>query len=123
MSILRAGMISLIYERMMALPLGNVSESGAMSIMGSDVETLAESFHLLIADAWAEVLQLGIATWLLARQLGPACVAPIIIAVGMLAWCLSLIFHTLIVCISIHVYLASYWKLCHKSPEAMAGEH
>lgn len=82
MAMLRGGMISMIYEKMMALPLGNVSESGAMSIMGSDVETLAESFHLLVCNTWANALQLGIAIYLLANQLGAVCVAPLIVAVS-----------------------------------------
>lgn len=80
---LRGGMTALIYRKMMGLPMGNVSESGAMSLMGSDVETLAESFHMTICDTWANFIQLGLATWLLALQLGAVSVAPIIVAIGM----------------------------------------
>jgi len=82
MAMLRGGLISMIYGKMMALPLGNASESGAMSIMGSDVETLAESFHLLVCNTWANALQLAIGIYLLASQLGAICVAPLIVAVG-----------------------------------------
>ncbi len=41
-------MISIIYNKMMVLFLGNIGESAAMSILGSDVETLVESFHMAI---------------------------------------------------------------------------
>ncbi len=84
MVMIRGGMTSLIYGKMMSLPFGNVSESGAMSIMGSDVETLVETFHMLICETWASVIQLVLATWLLAEQLGAVCVASIIVAVGKL---------------------------------------
>jgi ATP-binding cassette, subfamily C (CFTR/MRP), member 1 len=82
MAMLRGGMISMIYDKMMALPIGNANESSAMSIMGSDVETLAESFFMLICDTWANCIQVSIAIWLLASQLGVVCVAPIIVAVS-----------------------------------------
>ena len=76
--------MSLIYYKMVSLPFGDVNESSAMSIMGADVETLAETLHLLICSAWADMIQLGLAIWLLANQLGAVCVAPIIIAVSKL---------------------------------------
>ena len=79
---LRGGMISLIYKKMLTLPLSNINESGAMSIVSSDVETLAETFHLLMCDIWAHALQFVIATWLLAKQVGAVCVAPIIVSFG-----------------------------------------
>jgi ATP-binding cassette, subfamily C (CFTR/MRP), member 1 len=84
MTMLRGGMMSLIYEKMMALPLGGINESSAMSIMGADVEIIAETLHLWICDAWANVIQLGLAVWLLANQLGAVCIAPIIIAASKL---------------------------------------
>jgi len=82
MAMLRGGMISMIYDKMMTLPVGNSNESGAMSIMGSDVESLAESFFMLICDTWANCIQVAIAVSLLASQLGAVCVAPIIVAVS-----------------------------------------
>jgi ATP-binding cassette, subfamily C (CFTR/MRP), member 1 len=82
MTMLRGGMISMIYDKMMELPVGNVNESGAMSVMGSDVETLADSFFMLICNTWANCIQVAIAISLLANQLGAVCVAPIIVAVG-----------------------------------------
>lgn len=72
----------MIYDKMMALPVDNVNESSAMSIMGSDVESLAESFFMAICDTWANFLQVAIAICLLARQLGAVCVAPIIVAIS-----------------------------------------
>lgn len=78
---LRGGLIAVIYQKMMALPLSHKSD--AMSLMGSDVDALAEYFHGTICDTWADALQLGLATWLLSIQIGAICVAPTIIAISM----------------------------------------
>jgi ATP-binding cassette, subfamily C (CFTR/MRP), member 1 len=82
MAVLRGGMIAIVYQKMMILPLGNVNQSSAMSIMGADVDTLAESLHLLICDSWANIIQLGIATYLLANELGAVCIAPLVVAIS-----------------------------------------
>ncbi len=83
-TMIRGGMIAVVYQKMMDLPSGSVSESSAMSLMGSDIEALAEYFHATICDTWANILQLGLATWLLYTQMGAVCVAPIIVAIGMI---------------------------------------
>ena len=80
-TMLRGALIALIYEKMMALPAGKTSESCAMSLMGSDVEAFADYFHDTICDTWADILQLGLAIFLLAKLIGLVCIAPIIIVV------------------------------------------
>jgi hypothetical protein len=82
MSVLRGGLISLIYQKMMTLPLGNTNESAAMSLMSSDVEELADSFYYMACDSWGNVLQLILAIWLLTTQIGGVSVAPIIITIS-----------------------------------------
>lgn len=81
MTMLRGGLIAILYNQMMSLPVENVNESGAMSLMGSDTETFAEYFHATITDTWADVLQLALAIYLLARMIGAICIAPIVFAV------------------------------------------
>jgi len=49
--------------------------------MGTDVERIVEglrSFH----ETWASLLEVGIACWLLEKQLSLACIAPIVLVVG-----------------------------------------
>ncbi|KAG4434582.1 hypothetical protein IFR05_009938 [Cadophora sp. M221] len=60
----------------------NVNGSAAMTLMGTDVEQIAENLHLIITDLWANLLQIGIAIWLLERQLGAVCIAPVILAIA-----------------------------------------
>jgi ATP-binding cassette subfamily C (CFTR/MRP) protein 1 len=79
---LRGGMTVLIYRKMMSMPLGGVSESAAMSLMGSDVETLAEMAAWGIAETWSNFIQLIIAAYLLGREVGPVSIAPVIVAIS-----------------------------------------
>ena len=83
MAMIRGSLISMIYQKMMILKSVDANKSAAMTLMGTDVERLAETWYLLLIDTWATILQLGIAIFLLERQLGAVCIAPIFIAVGM----------------------------------------
>jgi ABC-type multidrug transport system fused ATPase/permease subunit len=81
MTMLRGGLIATLYNHMMCLPVESVSESAALSLMSSDAEAFAEYFHATITDSWANLLQLGIAIYLLARMIGAIVVAPVTVAV------------------------------------------
>jgi ATP-binding cassette, subfamily C (CFTR/MRP), member 1 len=82
MAMIRGGLIAIIYQKMIGLKTTNVNESAAMTLMGTDVERIAETCYLLVAEISANVIQLGVAIWLLERQLGTVCIAPIIVALG-----------------------------------------
>lgn len=77
--------MAVVFKHMMNLPLGNIDESSAMSLMGSDIEMLAEYFQSTVCETWANILQLGLATWLLETQMGAVCIAPIAVVIGELA--------------------------------------
>lgn len=81
MTMLRGSLMAALYDQMISLPAESVTESGAMGLMGSDAEAFAEYFHATITDTWADVLQLSLAVYLLARMIGPICVAPVVVAV------------------------------------------
>lgn len=87
MTMMRGGLVTLIYSKMTELQLVNVSESAAMTLMGTDVQRIAETFHYVIADAVPAVIQLGIAAYLLYVQLGVAFIAPIIITISKACSC------------------------------------
>ncbi|RAH74153.1 multidrug resistance-associated protein [Aspergillus aculeatinus CBS 121060] len=80
-TMLRGGLMALTYEHMMNLPLGTTDESSAMSLMGTDIEMLAEYFLSTVCETWANVLQLGLATWLLQTQVGAVCIAPFVVVI------------------------------------------
>ncbi|ORY71658.1 multidrug resistance-related protein [Pseudomassariella vexata] len=80
MTMIRGELITAIYAKMMTLQINNLNESAAMTLMGADVQRIAETFYFLVIDVIPSVVQLGIAMYLLYVQLGAVCVAPIIIA-------------------------------------------
>ncbi|UPK94751.1 hypothetical protein LCI18_005686 [Fusarium solani-melongenae] len=80
-AMVRGGLITLIYSKMMKLPTDDLNESSAVTLMGNDVETLTEKLHMLLVESWANTITVGIAMWMLAAQLGAVCVAPIITAI------------------------------------------
>jgi len=82
MAMIRGSLISIIYQKMMILKSADANKSAAMTLMGTDVDRIVETWYLLVVDIWASILQLGIAIFLLERQLGAVCIAPILIALG-----------------------------------------
>ncbi|KAF4466489.1 multidrug resistance-associated [Fusarium albosuccineum] len=80
-AMVRGGLITLVYGKMMKLPTDDLNESSAVALMGNDVETLTEKLHMLLVESWANTITVGIAMWMLAAQLGAVCVAPIVTAI------------------------------------------
>lgn len=84
---LRGGLMALVYQHMMNLPPSSTEESSAMSLMGSDIEMLAEYFQSTVCETWANVVQLGLAMWLLKTQVGAVFIAPVVVVIGKLVVC------------------------------------
>jgi ATP-binding cassette, subfamily C (CFTR/MRP), member 1 len=82
MTMMRGQLISLIYAKVLELPITVTSESAALTLMGTDVQAIASSYHFLILDLVPNVIQLGIAIYLLYLQLGAVCVAPVLISIS-----------------------------------------
>ena len=82
MAMVRGGLISLIYEKIVQSPSTQVGDSAAMTLIGTDVERICETWHLVVAESWASVIQLAFAVWFLQMQIGPVCVTPVIVALG-----------------------------------------
>ncbi|KAE8321596.1 P-loop containing nucleoside triphosphate hydrolase protein [Aspergillus sergii] len=80
-TMLRGGLMAIVFEHMMNQPLGSIDESSAISLMGTDIEMLAEYFQSTVCEIWANILQLGLATWLLQTQVGAVCIAPIAVVI------------------------------------------
>lgn len=78
----RGGLITLIYGKMLRLPTAELNESSAVALMGNDVETLSEKLNELLVESWANTITVAIAMWMLADQLGAVCIAPIVTAIG-----------------------------------------
>ncbi|OAR00109.1 hypothetical protein LLEC1_04813 [Akanthomyces lecanii] len=83
MAMTRGGLIGLIYTKLTKSRAGAAesADSAIITLIESDVERIGETWHMLTSDFWACILQLGLAVWLLERQIGVVCIAPIVLAI------------------------------------------
>lgn len=80
--IVRGGFTMLIYRKVLLLNSGDIVDSPAISIMGNDVEMLADRVKSLLIECWANSVTVCLAVWLLADDLGVISIIPILMAVG-----------------------------------------
>lgn len=80
----RGLIISLVLDDMVKLNTFSDAGSGALTHISSDVGQICsafESFH----EIWANVVELGLAIWLLELELGVGCLGPVAAVIGMLS--------------------------------------
>lgn len=71
----------MIYRHTTALRAIDVKDSEAITLMGTDVERIVQGLRL-IHKVWASIPEVGIAVWLLGRQVSYAAAVPLIICMG-----------------------------------------
>jgi ATP-binding cassette subfamily C (CFTR/MRP) protein 1 len=72
---IRGGIVSLIYQKTVDLSITALEEGAALTLMSTDVERITRSFRSL-HDAWAAIIEVAIALYLLYAELGAGFVAP-----------------------------------------------
>jgi ATP-binding cassette subfamily C (CFTR/MRP) protein 1 len=72
----RACLVSAIYQRTTQLSLSALNNSAAVTLMSTDIERIQNGMRDA-HECWADLIEVALATWLLERQLGAACIAPI----------------------------------------------
>ena len=77
----RGALVSLIYVKTLEMRAGGLDESAALTLMSTDIDRLTVSLTNL-CEIWAYVIEMAIGLWLLERQIGWICVAPIVLVVG-----------------------------------------
>ncbi|PWI71738.1 Na/K ATPase alpha 1 subunit [Purpureocillium lilacinum] len=75
---MRGSLVALVYEKTLELRAADRGDTTAVTLMGTDVERIAMGMQF-VHEVWASVLDVGIASWLLGRQLYVACIAPIVL--------------------------------------------
>ncbi|EGZ74846.1 P-loop containing nucleoside triphosphate hydrolase protein [Neurospora tetrasperma FGSC 2509] len=75
---IRSGLIAMVYQHTTALRAVDVKDSAAVTLMGTDVERIVTSIKN-VHELWASVPGVGIAIWLLARQVSYAAIVPLVI--------------------------------------------
>ena len=77
----RGAMVSLIYTRTLKLQAGIYDESAALTLMSADLNRITNTM-IVIVQVWAQVVEVALGIWLLERQLGWVCVAPIVVVMS-----------------------------------------
>lgn len=77
----RGALISVIYAKATDLALGTVDDSAAVTHMSTDIDSIATGITN-IHEIWASVIEMGIGLYLLASQVGVACIFVAIPSIG-----------------------------------------
>ncbi|KAJ5542894.1 hypothetical protein N7535_005316 [Penicillium sp. DV-2018c] len=75
---LRGGLISLIHRQTVRARAVDLGGNTAITLMGTDVERIASGFRV-VHEMWASLIEIGVAMYLLERQVGVACIVPALI--------------------------------------------
>lgn len=65
--------------------IGDFDNAAAVTLMSADTERIIYALRQM-HEVWANIIEVGLATWLLYTQVGFACFAPLVIAAGMLVF-------------------------------------
>lgn len=80
-TMMRGGLISMLYGKATDIALTDVDPASSITLMSADIERIVTGFQTG-HEIWANTLEVGLAIYLLERQLGVACAIPIGVAVG-----------------------------------------
>ena len=76
---MRGGLISMLYNKAVDIPLADVDTASSLTLMSADIERIVTGMQTS-HEIWANVVEVGIAIYLLERQLGVACTIPVAVA-------------------------------------------
>ncbi|KAE8310638.1 P-loop containing nucleoside triphosphate hydrolase protein [Aspergillus transmontanensis] len=80
-TLIRGGLLSLIYDQTLRLSASTLTDHSAATLMSEDFDRIAAGFeHSDVV--WASPIEVALAIYILYREIGLACVAPVVIVVG-----------------------------------------
>jgi ABC-type multidrug transport system fused ATPase/permease subunit len=80
----RGALAGVIYKKTTEVKLSAADDSAAVTLMGADIERIRLGF-LNLHELWANSIEVGLASFLLQRQLGAAVAAPLIVVLCCIA--------------------------------------
>ncbi|RAH53760.1 hypothetical protein BO85DRAFT_428965, partial [Aspergillus piperis CBS 112811] len=83
---IRGSLLAAVYAQTLTRRSGNMGTDTAITLIGTDVERISTSLRD-IHEIWASPIDIGLALWLLERQLAVSCIVPVILSLG----CISII--------------------------------
>ncbi|KAF7552267.1 hypothetical protein G7Z17_g4442 [Cylindrodendrum hubeiense] len=82
---LRGGIMALIFQESLKLDVTSpdISSTGAITLLNTDANNMIEAIHM-IHEIWANCAEIGIAIYLVKREMGAACAMPIALAASLM---------------------------------------
>ena len=77
-TMLRGGLVGLIFNKTLILQDGVYDESAAVTHMSTDIDRIATSMQSM-NEVWSRLIEVAIGVWLLSIQLGAVSVIPILV--------------------------------------------
>lgn len=71
----------MIYEKACTLSTKDADPASSVTLMSADIERIVQGWQTM-HDIWGNALEIGLAIYLLERQLGLSCVVPVGVAIG-----------------------------------------
>lgn len=87
----RGSLISMLYSKTADLSITAADPASSMILMSADIERITTGWQTM-HELWANVIEVGLAIYLLERQLGPACAVPIAVAISEYLVCCANLF-------------------------------
>ncbi|KAL8819211.1 MAG: hypothetical protein Q9223_002310 [Gallowayella weberi] len=76
----RGGLISMMFAKTSFVKANAADPAASLTLMSADIERITNGWQTM-HEVWANVVELGIAIYLLERQLGAACAIPLAVAI------------------------------------------
>jgi ATP-binding cassette subfamily C (CFTR/MRP) protein 1 len=80
----RGALVNAVFRKTTEISITSLDNSAAVTLMSTDVERIVQGLRNL-NEFWAGIVQVVVATYLLERKLGVACVAPVAVSLGILS--------------------------------------
>lgn len=77
----RGLLIGAVITKASILPINDQTHDSTISLISADAERICSDIRNMY-EVWANVIELGLAVYLLARQLGIITIVPVVIAAG-----------------------------------------
>jgi hypothetical protein len=74
----------MLYTKTTDLSMTAVDPVASLTLMSADIERIATGWQYM-HEIWANMIEIGVAIYLLERQLGVACAVPVAVAIGKFA--------------------------------------
>ena len=84
-TMMRGQLISMLHEKATSITITAADPTAALTLMSADIERIDMGWRTA-HEVWANIVEIGIALWLLERQLGVSSVIPVVLGVGELSY-------------------------------------